>query len=104
MTTFAKLNNGSWGLRGSNLVEGQTVTVVKRGGQKLTLTVGRVIWRGKDGTCLAEKASSGTTYSRTSSRGRSGRCRGCGGPIVDASHHRAMGGYCGSCAFDEFDC
>lgn len=35
---------------------------------------------------------------------RSGRCRGCGGPIEDAPHHRAMGGYCGSCAFDEFDC
>ena len=34
---------------------------------------------------------------------RSGRCRGCGGPIVDAPHHRAMEGYCGSCAFDEFD-
>lgn len=35
---------------------------------------------------------------------RSGRCRGCGGPIRDARHHAAMGGYCGSCAFDEFDC
>jgi hypothetical protein len=35
---------------------------------------------------------------------RRGGCRGCGGPIRDASHHRAMEGYCGSCAFDEFDC
>lgn len=43
--------------------------------------------------------------SRSSSpRAASGRCRGCRGPIVDAPHHRAMGGYCGQCAFDEFDC
>lgn len=34
----------------------------------------------------------------------SGRCRGCGGQLVDADHHRAMNGFCGSCAFDEFDC
>lgn len=34
---------------------------------------------------------------------KSGRCRGCGGELRDAAHHRAMGGYCGSCAFDEYD-
>jgi hypothetical protein len=33
-----------------------------------------------------------------------GRCRECGGPIKDAKHHRAMGGLCGECAFDEYDC
>ena len=40
-----------------------------------------------------------------SSRGTGGRsrCRGCGGPIRNAPHHRAMEGYCGYCAFDEFD-
>jgi hypothetical protein len=32
-----------------------------------------------------------------------GRCRECHGPIKDAPHHRAMQGYCGECAFDEFD-
>jgi len=31
-------------------------------------------------------------------------CRGCRGPIRNAPHHRAMGGYCGYCAFDEYDC
>lgn len=41
-----------------------------------------------------------TSYSRGSRRG----CKGCGGQVVDARHHRAMDGYCGSCAFDEFDC
>lgn len=35
---------------------------------------------------------------------RSGVCRGCRGPIVDSAHHSATGGYCGSCAFDEYDC
>lgn len=35
---------------------------------------------------------------------KSGRCRGCGGPITNAAHHAAMGGYCGTCAFDEYDC
>lgn len=36
-------------------------------------------------------------------RSRSGRCRECGGALTDAPHHRAMGGLCGSCAFDEYD-
>jgi hypothetical protein len=35
-------------------------------------------------------------------RRNGGRCRGCKGPIVNASHCHAQGGYCGSCAFDEF--
>lgn len=34
---------------------------------------------------------------------RSGRCRECGGPLVDVARHEAMGGLCGSCAFDEYD-
>jgi len=45
--------------------------------------------------------SNGNGHHRPSSS--SGRCRECGGPIRDASHHRAMQGYCGDCAFDEFD-
>jgi hypothetical protein len=101
MTTFTKLRNGGWGLRGKNLAEGDTVTVTKKSGQTLTLTVGRVLWTGKDGTCLAEKGVS--VASRRHEPSFSGRCRGCGGPLVNAPHHRAMGGYCGSCAFDEFD-
>lgn len=31
-----------------------------------------------------------------------GRCKSCGGVIKDAPEHRAVGGYCGECAFDEF--
>jgi len=96
MVTFTKLRDGSWGLRGRDLVEGQTVTVTKRSGERQTATVGRVVWRGRDGTCLATKSGG--------SGRRVGNCRECGGPLVDASHHRAMGGLCGHCAFDEYDC
>lgn len=35
---------------------------------------------------------------------RDNACRSCGQPLEDAGHHRAMHGYCGVCAFDEFDC
>ena len=35
-------------------------------------------------------------YSRTT-------CRECHGPLVNVAHPRAMGGLCGSCAFDEYD-
>jgi len=50
----------------------------------------------------APKSAPRSSYPRRSSG--SGRCRACGGPIRHAAHHRAMGGYCGNCAFDEFDC
>lgn len=54
----------------------------------------------------APKSSYSGGFRRPSYRGlrRSGRCKGCGGEIRDARYHRAMGGYCGECAFDEFDC
>lgn len=32
-----------------------------------------------------------------------GTCSGCGRAIEDASRNPAMGGYCGECAFDEYD-
>jgi hypothetical protein len=50
------------------------------------------------------KASGGDPEAAAEARAeRSDRCRGCGGPIRDAGHHQAAGGYCGSCAFDEYD-
>lgn len=52
---------------------------------------------------IVANASSGARKSGART-GRSGRCRGCGGPIRNAPHARAQGGYCGSCAFDEYDC
>ncbi|BFI96306.1 MAG: hypothetical protein RSP_18160 [Rhodanobacter sp.] len=37
------------------------------------------------------------------SSANTGLCQKCGRPIKDAPHHRAIWGYCGECAFDEFD-
>jgi hypothetical protein len=49
-----------------------------------------------------------STYTRRpahpSSGSGSGTCRACHRTIRDAPHHRAMGGLCGECAFDEYDC
>lgn len=39
----------------------------------------------------------------TTSKYGIGRCRECGKGLRDASFHRAMGGLCGECAFDEYD-
>lgn len=51
------------------------------------------------------RASGGDAEAANEARAeRSGRCRGCGGPLQDCAHHAAMGGYCGQCAFDEYDC
>lgn len=104
MVTFAKLNDGSWGLRGpqKELVTGRLVTVSLRDGTVQTAIVGRVLAQFQDGNALATK-DTGTRSGRRDSGRRYGGCRECGGPVVDAPHHRAMGGYCGECAFDEYD-
>lgn len=57
--TFTKLRSGDWGLRGKGLVEGQMVTVYRRDGSKALVQVGRVIWKGGDGTSVAEIVRSG---------------------------------------------
>jgi hypothetical protein len=60
--TFTKLRDNTWGLRGYNLIEGSSVTVAKRDGSKSVLQVGKVVWRGPDGTCLAQIAESSRRY------------------------------------------
>lgn len=61
-----------------------------------------------DASQIGSSSTSSSTSSSSSrsspSRHRSGRCRDCGREIRDAPHHRAMGGLCGDCAFDEYDC
>lgn len=52
---------------------------------------------------VSPATSGGSGGQNRNSPARRGGCRGCGGPIRNAPHHRAMGGYCGYCAFDEFD-
>lgn len=103
-TTYTKLRSGEWGIRSTTrLVSGMHVTVSKRDGSAKMETVDRVVWSG-GGVWLASvkrdaPSAPPSSRPRTFSRG----CRGCGGPVVSVSYHRAMDGYCGSCAFDEFD-
>lgn len=100
--TYTKLRDGSWGLRGpaTQLKPGAVVIATKRSGETKQEKVGRVLWTG-NGVAMATIAGSSSAPSRG---GRRGGCRECGGPIVDAARHRAMGGLCGECAFDEYDC
>lgn len=51
--TFTKLRDGSWGVRGHDLVEGQRVTVTKKSGGTSTGTVGAVLFTAEDGITIA---------------------------------------------------
>lgn len=103
--SYTKLKSGDWGVRVQGKVaEGDVVTVTKKSGETKRETISKVVWSGNGvSICAIEQSASPRGY-RRSGRGGSGRCRECGGPIRNAPHHRAMGGYCGYCAFDEFDC
>jgi len=43
---FTRLRNGSWGVRGpaEDVYEGNEVTVVRRDGGSVAVTVGRIVW------------------------------------------------------------
>lgn len=107
--SYTKLKSGDWGIRIEKpagpdaLRAGTTVTVMKRDGSSKTETVGCVLWADND---VAICAISKVATPRTTTTARKGNygCRECRGPIRDARHHRAMGGLCGDCAFDEYDC
>lgn len=60
-TTYTKLRNGSWGLRGHDLAAGAQVVVSKRDGSTKTEVVGRILWTGQ-GITLA-------TISQAAARG-----------------------------------
>ena len=69
MTTYSKLKDGSWGVRGSvaEVVAGASVTVNKKSGESKTETVGRVLWT--DGElALATIAASSSSKSYSPSR------------------------------------
>ncbi len=53
--TWTKLRNGSWGIKGFDLTEGEQVTVTKKSGETKTATVGKVIWTGTDGMSIATR-------------------------------------------------
>lgn len=53
MTTYTKLRDGSWGVKGKGLVAGNNVTVTKKSGESKVETIDHVLWTGNDGTQLA---------------------------------------------------
>ena len=54
--TYTKLRDGSWGLRGTGLSAGRSVTVSTKAGATKRETVGRILWTG-DGIVLATIAT-----------------------------------------------
>lgn len=98
LATPAKLKTGDWGARVNFPVKpGDALTVQASTGKTWPATVERVMWTdGKVSLCATVRNG----YHVSS---EIGRCKECGKVIRDADHHRAMGGLCGHCAFDEFD-
>lgn len=90
MTTFAKLQDGNWGIRGEGLVAGAKVTVTKKDGSTKVVEVGAIVWTAPDGKVSlatvaggAKPASSsggGAAYRhapRASYRRNDGGCQAC---------------------------
>ena len=102
---YRKTKRGEWVIYGTvHEVCVGDVLVSKRDGSSKTVQVTRL---GKP--FQSGKLTMVYGYLKTGQRRKKypsvmgGRCKECGGEIVDAPHHRAMMGYCGDCAFDEFD-
>lgn len=88
----ALLKSGQWGVRvpGTIAKSGDEITVVTKGGTSWQAVIETIVWRGPDVVlCTASRQFT--------------KCSECGRAAVDADIHRAMGGLCGHCAFDEFD-
>ena len=99
-TTFTKLRNGSWGVKGAGLAAGRIVGVAKRDGSHSNVTIDKVIWT--DGKVqIASIKQAGTRAATTArySRPAGHSCECCGAP--NARYARDMsgiGGYaCRTC-------
>lgn len=105
-----KLRDGSWGARAASpdVEIGQTVRIRTRAGKTWDAVVTRIQERSlfdRETHCATRSLDRAPRAPRPVAASRSnGRCRECGGPIRNAPHHKAMGGLCGQCAFDEYDC
>lgn len=104
---WTRLDDGAWGVVVRDRPElGRDVTVTKRDGSTSTVEIAAILGQNEHGEWIcsipAQKQSQ-SPRRRTQTAPQRTSCRGCRGPIRDAPHHRAMDGYCGSCAFDEFD-
>ena len=99
-TTFTKLRNGSWGVKGTGLAAGRIVGVAKRDGSHSNVTIDKVIWTdGKVQIASIKQAGTRTATAARYSRPAGHSCECCGAP--NARYARDMsgiGGYaCHSC-------
>ena len=88
--TFTKIN-GEWGIRGTGLSVGQSVTVTKRNGKTSTVTVAAIVSdsaMGQLATIESARSSRGSSrgYRSTRSGGmcEDAPCCGCCGPQSDS--------------------
>jgi hypothetical protein len=86
--TWTKLKDETWGLRGADLKEGATVTVVKKSGETQTVTVGKVLWTGPDGVCLARVAPGAASSAKKTYRKR---------PFIPCGYPGCNSSYCDEC-------
>lgn len=92
--TYIRLHSGDWGIRSSAaLTVGTQVSIAKRNGSSKMEVVGRAIWFGSGAWIYAIGPS---TRRRSRSKDEGWRGNGC-------AECRALGDWCKSCAFDEFD-
>jgi hypothetical protein len=99
--TYRKTQQGDWVAFGpASEIRPGTLTIHKAKGGTETRTCSRV---GKPFDVKGVPHVYGYLAPKTSVR-LGDRCRECRGPLRDAKHHSAMGGLCGECAFDEYDC
>lgn len=110
--SYTKLPDGTWGIRvtGTRPEVGDRVTVTKSSGQTKEETVKAIVDDSGDCTftCTVEpKQRAKRKAPRVPNTPRVRRCRapGCSRMANEhAPHHLAMGGFCGWCAHDEYDC
>jgi hypothetical protein len=78
MCTYAKLRDGSWGVKvPGKATAGQTVTVEKKSGERRTERIARVLWSG-DGVSLCSIAVVAKSASYGGRNRQSGYCDECG--------------------------
>jgi hypothetical protein len=97
MATYTKLRDGSWGIKGQGVQEGQTVLVTKRSGENVHERVGKILWQGSDGTVIATLASgaSVSTARRTAKAMFASSRKACrtGGNCSSFGSGNSCGGY-----------
>lgn len=92
-SSFTKLRNGSWGIKGYGLKAGQQATVCKRSGEQSTVTVDRVLWTGDDGLQIASIRREQSTRTHRQARSNNWSVR-----------RQFVNGICQMCGCESWDC